>query len=480
MRPLKKWTGLTLLLLAVCTLQTNTVFAKQDVTLRGIALTGIIDIDSMLESHLALEKDGTIWTWKGNDQAQRGPKIPGAIAAEVGNIALKADGTVWTWGTNEWGQLGNGMIDKLKTNVSREPAQVKGLKDIVAIASGDSFHVALTKEGSAWIWGNVCLSAMTRSDFTFNESYCRTYDENTDEANAYSPGLIKRSDITAIAASPNNLSIVRADGSVNRWGYWNNGRMGEDTLPWATKNISSVSEMYNDDMGNVFLLRKDGSVGYYEPSSAKPMNGFKAISAAPYNSNYNLALQQNGTVWNNEENGSLHQLKSLSQIVAIEARAPNSGLALDRKGTVWSWGTGKYWSISQGSAPPKTVSEIMPAAVVKSFSIMLNDNFVKLSADPVIINGTTFVPLRDVFQSMGAKVNYDAGKISISKGKTSITLEINKTQTTINGKAKQVSEAPRYNQAKTIVPLRFITEALGASVKWNASNDTILINSTTA
>jgi hypothetical protein len=477
MRLRKKWTGLTFLLLCMCFTQVHSAFAEQDIVRKGSVLTGIIDIDSSLESHLALQKDGTIWTWEGNEQAKRGPKIAGAIAAEVGNIALKADGTVWTWGSNEWGQLGNGMIDKPKASVNHEPSQVKGLKDVIAIASGRSFHVALTKDHKAWIWGNSCIASMTRSDFTFNENYCSAYEERPQEEKAYVPGLIKREDIKAIAASQNNISIVKEDGSVNRWGYWNNVRMGEDTLPWATKNIIAVSEMFNDYMGNLLLLRKDGTVGYYEPPAAKPKGGFTKISAAPYNANYNLALHQDGSVWNSEENGSLIQIKGLINMIDIEARAANSGLALDSKGMVWSWGEAKYGSLNQESASPKTLSVVKPAAVFKSFSIQLNDAYIPLSAAPIIMNGTTFVPLRDVFEAMSAKVSYNSGKITISKGKTSIQLEVYKHQTTINGIPKQIAEAPRYYQSRTIVPLRFVTEALDASVKWNIDNDTIIIKS---
>ncbi|OBZ16628.1 stalk domain-containing protein [Bacillus sp. FJAT-26390] len=478
MRALKKWTGLTLLLLSICFMQVHTAFANPaDTVLKGTALNGIIDIDSMLESHLALQSDGTIWTWEGNGLAKRGPKIPGAVSAEVGNIALKSDGTVWTWGTNESGQLGNGTTDKQKPSLNHEPAQVKGLKNVIAIASGGSFHVALAKDHTAWIWGSTCISAMTRSDFTFKQSYCNAFEEHPDEEKAYVPGLIKREGIVAIAASQNNISIVKEDGSVNRWGYWDNVRMGEDTLPWATKDIVAVSEMYNDYMGSLLLLRKDGTVGYYEPTAGKSKGGFIKISAAPFDANYNLALHQDGSIWNHEDNGNLIQIKGLSRIVDLEARAANSGLALDNRGTVWSWGDAKYGSASQGAAPKKTLSEIKPAAVIKSFSVQLNDDYIPLKAAPIIINGTTFVPLRDVFVAMGAKVNYDSGKITISKGKTTILLEENKRQTTINGITKQVAEAPRYDQGKTIVPLRFVTEALGATVKWNAASDTILIKS---
>jgi alpha-tubulin suppressor-like RCC1 family protein len=64
-------------------------------------------------------------------------------------LALKKDGTVWAWGANGAGQLGDGT----KT-VQYVPVKVSGLSDVVAIAAGFNHTVALRTDGTIWAWGN--------------------------------------------------------------------------------------------------------------------------------------------------------------------------------------------------------------------------------------------------------------------------------------------------------------------------------------
>ncbi|MEV5025079.1 stalk domain-containing protein [Paenibacillus sp. LPE1-1-1.1] len=373
------------------------------------------------------------------------------------------------------GQIGDGTIDEQQAGDHREPAQVKGLNHVIAIASGGSYHVALTKDRTAWLWGSSCIASMTRSDFLFNENYCNPYYKLPEETNAYLPGEIKRSDIVAIAASPNHISVVKDDGTVNRWGYWDNAHMGEDMLPYATKDVIAVSEFYDEYTGGLLTLRTGGFVGHNNQPASKQMHGFIKVSAAPLTFNYDLALQQDGSVWIDDTKGVFIALKGLNSIVDLEARAINAGLALDDKGTVWTWGTAKYWYNYQGEASPEPTGIIKPAAVAKSFFVQLNDAYVPLNSEPVIINGTTFVPLRDVFEAVGAKVTYASGKITILKGGTKLELEVYRHRARINGTDKQMPAAPRYYQNKAVVPLRFATEALGANVSWNSAKDTIVI-----
>ena len=79
------------------------------------------------------------------------------ISAGVNHtIALKNDGTVWSWGDNTYGQLGDGGV---LTSETENPIQVSGvngskyLSDVVDIASGTYFSIALLKNGNVVAWG---------------------------------------------------------------------------------------------------------------------------------------------------------------------------------------------------------------------------------------------------------------------------------------------------------------------------------------
>ena len=69
-------------------------------------------------------------------------------------LALKNDGTVWAWGYNNYGQLGD------NTQITRyTPVQVLSedanspLQDIIYIAAGTNYSVAVNKKGEVWTWG---------------------------------------------------------------------------------------------------------------------------------------------------------------------------------------------------------------------------------------------------------------------------------------------------------------------------------------
>ena len=84
---------------------------------------------------------------------------PMVSAGENFSVALKSDGTVWTWGENKNGQLGNGTKGDGTSQYS--PVQVVGvsgtsdsvLKNIVAVAAGDTHAVALSVNGEVYTWG---------------------------------------------------------------------------------------------------------------------------------------------------------------------------------------------------------------------------------------------------------------------------------------------------------------------------------------
>jgi alpha-tubulin suppressor-like RCC1 family protein len=85
------------------------------------------------------------------------PGLDSVVAVSAGyahGLALKSDGTVWAWGSNTAGQIGNNASG---TNVLT-PVQVKTgpstyLTDVVAIAAGGYFSMALRRDGTVMAWG---------------------------------------------------------------------------------------------------------------------------------------------------------------------------------------------------------------------------------------------------------------------------------------------------------------------------------------
>lgn len=102
-----------------------------------------------------------------------------------------------------------------------------------------------------------------------------------------------------------------------------------------------------------------------------------------------------------------------------------------------------------------------------------------VSEKPVTVNGTTLVPMRSIFEALGFSVSWNQKTATATgtKGDLTITLTINKKTATVNGANKTLSVAPQIINGSTLIPLRFLSENAGYSVKWSAEENTISITS---
>ncbi len=117
---------------------------------------------------------------------------------------------------------------------------------------------------------------------------------------------------------------------------------------------------------------------------------------------------------------------------------------------------------------------ITPIAAA-TVNVVVNGGTITFDQPPIERAGRVFVPLRGVFERLGATVVYANGDINAQGNGRSIHLHIGSTQATINGQSLYMDVAPFLVGARTLVPLRFVAQALGAIVNWNASNNTVSI-----
>lgn len=110
------------------------------------------------------------------------------------------------------------------------------------------------------------------------------------------------------------------------------------------------------------------------------------------------------------------------------------------------------------------------------FTIMLLPTIV--NASPIMENGRVLVPMRSVFESLGASMEWDGSTQTVvgTKGTTVVKLTIGKSIATVNGKQVKIDVPGKIVEGKTLVPLRFISESLGVDVTWDSENKRALIN----
>ncbi|RAP77094.1 stalk domain-containing protein [Paenibacillus montanisoli] len=131
------------------------------------------------------------------------------------------------------------------------------------------------------------------------------------------------------------------------------------------------------------------------------------------------------------------------------------------------------------SAPTQTYAANSQAGAT---SVVIDGKKLSLSPSPTALKGTTFVPMRAIFTALKASVTWEpATKTIIAvKGRTTITLQLGSKKAVKNGKAIALTAAPQQLKGATMVPLRFIAEALGADVQFNPTKGTIAITSAEA
>lgn len=107
----------------------------------------------------------------------------------------------------------------------------------------------------------------------------------------------------------------------------------------------------------------------------------------------------------------------------------------------------------------------------------INDKKIPLDVPAQIINGRTMVPLRFITEAFGCKVNWvsSEGKITIIRHSMVFYLWKGKNTAVVNGVEQKLDSPPVIIGGRTLVPLRFISEPFGAKVNWEAKTKTITI-----
>jgi len=101
----------------------------------------------------------------------------------------------------------------------------------------------------------------------------------------------------------------------------------------------------------------------------------------------------------------------------------------------------------------------------------------KLDVAPRIENDRTFVPVRFIGEAFGADFSWDENnqKVTYSMGSNYIELFIGKNIAYINGNTVPLDAPPIIHEGRTLVPFRFMGQSIGAQVEWNNQTRTATI-----
>lgn len=139
----------------------------------------------------------------------------------------------------------------------------------------------------------------------------------------------------------------------------------------------------------------------------------------------------------------------------------------------------KFLGLSAAAAMAAALFTAAPVGA-QTVAVIVNGTTMTFDQPPIERAGRVFVPLRGVFERLGASVVYANGQINATGNGRTISLQIGSTNATVNGQPVTIDVAPFLVGPRTLVPLRFIAQSLGATVNYNDSNRSVTINSAAA
>lgn len=122
------------------------------------------------------------------------------------------------------------------------------------------------------------------------------------------------------------------------------------------------------------------------------------------------------------------------------------------------------------------------AALILSVSVGAVDLYIDMKlidtdTPPTIVDGRTLVPVRAIFEALGATVDWDAETRTAigTRGEDVVTVQIGNTTAYINGEEKTLDVPAQIINNRTMVPARFVSEALGCKVTWHNKTKTAAV-----
>ncbi|WP_458127336.1 stalk domain-containing protein [Paenibacillus sp. Z3-2] len=422
----------------------------------------------------AVKKDGSVWVWGGTRNSgligngytvpSESPvqmKIDGVVDVASGTkhaLILKKDGTVWATGSNVDGQLG---LDIASDETVLEPVEVEGLSNIKAIVAEGNQSLALQADGTVWQWGR------------------------TDRINTPSFKPIKIEEFPlgmSIATGYGSAMMLDIEGNVHVW-----GTMLYETNPDKLRKPTIISGLMKSTeivtLGQrAAALTEDGTLWTWNnsklyPTPGKLLSPSKVLGAdgvqqvAGGTGTFFSLIKDDGTVWMwdsylDKPRYTAVQVPGINNAVDIANSQFQGQYALLENGTVLKWTVDPLGKTSE------------PEPIKAPINVQLNDETLSLVVPPIIVNNISYVPLRGVFEHIGATIEWDQGSFTSVIKKDDIIIEIHAPSEGIqvNGNPLRDELRPKIINYVTMVPIRFISETLGAEVKWISDNNTIHIS----
>lgn len=112
-------------------------------------------------------------------------------------------------------------------------------------------------------------------------------------------------------------------------------------------------------------------------------------------------------------------------------------------------------------------------------NVVVDGTPMSLSKPAVTMNGYTIIPMKDIFERLGASVSWDGDNeiVTAQKEEINVQLKIGSPVAQINGVSYLLPVKAQIFEGRTMVPLRFVSQALGCHIGWDGDTFTAYVDS---
>lgn len=195
---------------------------------------------------------------------------------------------------------------------------------------------------------------------------------------------------------------------------------------------------------------------------------------------FDLEIKRDGDGLTYEMKISWKELIGMDYVPKIGDTLGFSGLINDNDGE----GRRSYMEYGSGIGGIKNASQFVimslldvEKSMANEIKVVINGSKVSFDVKPVIEDGRVLVPVRAIFEKLGANVSWDQKTRTVNSqmGDRKVSLTIDDTCVNVNGEKRVIDVPARILDGRTLVPVRAVSESYNCDVKWDGNTRTVTI-----
>ncbi len=457
---------------------------------------------------------GTGETGLGGNYYDFTESIDGVVAVACGTyystMVLKIDGTLWTTGRNNSGQIGN--------STTADTAEfVKAADNVVKIGGGSERFIFLKTDGTLWGMGNSSDHALITipegsssvstpiliaegvKDFSTgyrNTGYINNNNElyvfgsnaqgqlgigNTESSWNLTLPIKVLDDVRSVSAGCDYFLAVKNDNTLWAWGKNDYGQLMSGTTSYDNGYVPLYTPTKVAD--NVLkACAGDDNSAYINLSNELYFAGHNLYAEAGYDTTL-AGIIDPAKIADNVADVAVHNRVVYT---TLDDKTYTAGHYVNNIGYASEGFKEQPYviapeykaEISSIPAPSAPVADDNVITLqIGSTTLKNGGNETALDVPAQTINGRTMVPLRAIFEALGATVEWDDATQTVTaiKGDIIIKLQIDSNVLNKNDEAITLDVPAQLLDGRTMVPARAVAEAFGSQVGWDDTTQTVTI-----